>query len=100
MSEGCSPDKLIVGVPFYGRTYTLGSKESTGLRAGIKKWEGGGKPGPYTNAKGFLAYYEICPHVAGKGEKWTKAYDDIGKCPYAHHGTTIRERMVNSLGVT
>ncbi|XP_037077099.1 endochitinase-like, partial [Pollicipes pollicipes] len=84
VSEGCSPDKLIVGVPFYGRTYTLGSKDSTGLRAGIKKWEGGGKKGPYTKARGFLAYYEICPHV-GEGGNWTKKYDDIGKCPYAYH---------------
>ncbi|KAF0309382.1 Endochitinase [Amphibalanus amphitrite] len=84
VAEGCPPDKLIVGVPFYGRTYTLGSKESTGLRAGIKKWEGGGKPGPYTNAKGFLAYYEICTNV-GRDGTWTKKYDDIGKCPYAYH---------------
>ncbi|KAG8181753.1 hypothetical protein JTE90_028291 [Oedothorax gibbosus] len=80
---GAPKHKLVVGVPFYGRTYTLGSKDNTALRAGIKKWVGGGTPGPYTNASGFLAYYEICPHV-NSGE-WTKKYDDIGKCPYAYH---------------
>ncbi|KAG7160409.1 Endochitinase-like 1, partial [Homarus americanus] len=58
VDRGCPKDKLIVGVPFYGRTFTLGSKKSNGLRAPVKKWEGGGKPGPYTDAKGFLAYYE------------------------------------------
>ncbi|XP_015915003.1 endochitinase [Parasteatoda tepidariorum] len=83
VSMGAPKNKLVVGVPFYGRTYTLGSKDNTELRAGIKKWVGGGEPGPYTNASGFLAYYEICPHV-NSGE-WTKKYDDIGKCPYAYH---------------
>lgn len=80
---GAPKHKLIVGVPFYGRTYTLGSKDNTDLRAGIKKWEEGGNPGPYTNARGFLAYYEICPLTQSK--KWTEKYDDIGKCPYAYH---------------
>ncbi|KAF2365895.1 Glycoside hydrolase family 18 catalytic domain [Trinorchestia longiramus] len=84
VEKGCPKDKLIVGVPFYGRTFTLGSKDNNGLRAGIKKWEGGGKPGPYTGAKGFLAYYEICPLVSDINSGWTKKYDDIGKCPYAY----------------
>ena len=56
---GCPKDKLIVGVPFYGRTYTLGSPTVNALRAPVKKWEGGGLPGKYTGAKGFLAYYEV-----------------------------------------
>ncbi|GIX75823.1 endochitinase [Caerostris extrusa] len=81
--HGAPKHKLVVGVPFYGRTYTLGSKENNGLRAGIKKWMDGGLPGPYTNASGFLAYYEICPHV--NSGAWTKKYDDIGKCPYAYY---------------
>ncbi|CAG2111911.1 unnamed protein product, partial [Medioppia subpectinata] len=85
---GAPKHKLIVGVPFYGRTYTLGGKDNHGLRAPIQRWNsnnGGGEPGLYTNASGFLAYYEIC--VETNAGKWTKEFDDIGKCPYAYRDT-------------
>nr|QAT96399.1 chitinase [Portunus trituberculatus] len=82
---GCPKDKLIVGVPFYGRTYTLGSPNTNSLRAPVKKWEGGGLPGKYTGAKGFLAYYEIC-EMMQNDKAWADKWDDIGKCPYTHKG--------------
>ena len=85
LQYGSFKHKLIVGVPFYGRTFTLGTKENHGLRAGINRWipgGGGGNPGPYTGEYGILAYYEICPLVKGN---WTKEYDDVGKCPYAYY---------------
>lgn len=78
---GSFKHKLIVGVPFYGRSYTLGSRDNHALRAGVKKWIGGGQPGPYTNESGILAYYEICPDV--KSRNWTSEFDNIGKVPYA-----------------
>ena len=59
----------------------MGSKDNTALRAGIKKWVGGGDAGEYTGEKGILSYYEICPQV--KSGNWTKAYDSVGKVPYA-----------------
>jgi chitinase len=60
---GCSPNKLVVGVPFYGRTYVLGSPDNNDLGAPIVKWENGGEPGPYTQARGFQAYYEVRSHI-------------------------------------
>ncbi|OQR75642.1 endochitinase-like [Tropilaelaps mercedesae] len=81
--RGAPKQKLIVGIPIYGRTYTLGSKDNHGLRAGIRRWDtDGGKPGPYTNASGFHAYFEICQNVQKGG--WKREWDDVGKCPYAY----------------
>lgn len=89
VDKGCPKEKLIVGVPFYGRSFTLGQAGVNHLKAGVNKWAenpwgsgGGGAPGPYTNASGFLAYYEICEMLFL--DEWTEKYDDIGKVPYAH----------------
>ncbi|XP_045622862.2 endochitinase [Procambarus clarkii] len=78
---GCYRDKLVLGTPFYGRTYTLGSPDNNGLHAPVKKWEGGGKPGPYTNATGTLAYFEICKMMVDDAA-WEDRYDDVGLVPY------------------
>lgn len=82
-SLGCPKHKLIVGMAFYGRTYTLGSPENHGLKAYVKKWDtNGGKAGPFTNESGFLSYFEFCQEE----DSWQKEFDSIGKCPFAHKG--------------
>nr|AII81930.1 chitinase [Blattella germanica] len=85
VDKGCSPDKLVLGTPFYGRTFTL-SQGNTNKDIGtyINKDAGGGDAGPYTGAKGMLAYYEICNMLQVNASKWTQKFDDIGKCPYAY----------------
>lgn len=81
---GCPRDKLVVGTPFYGRTYTLGDPKSNDLGAYIVKWMNGGEPGPFTNASGFMAHYEICVKLLDPADGWVKRYDDIGKVPFTH----------------
>ncbi|KAK8722278.1 hypothetical protein OTU49_012347 [Cherax quadricarinatus] len=78
---GCPVDKLVLGTPFYGRTYTLGSPENNDIHASIKQWVGGGNPGPYTNATGTLAYFEICKMMLDD-TAWEDRYDDVGLVPY------------------
>ncbi|XP_048248855.1 chitinase-3-like protein 1 [Haliotis rufescens] len=47
---GVPRDKILLGLPFYGRTYTLSGGTVTGP----------GNAGNYTRHSGTLAYYEVC----------------------------------------
>jgi len=57
VSKGADRSKLIMGIPFYGQSFTLENKfdQSLGSLA-----EGPGNPGEFTQQPGMLAYYEIC----------------------------------------
>ncbi|KAL8569618.1 hypothetical protein ACOMHN_057185 [Nucella lapillus] len=57
VQKGASPDKLVIGLSFYGRSFTLASASNNGLGALSYR---AGAAGPYTQENGFLAYYEAC----------------------------------------
>ncbi|XP_076042458.1 putative chitinase 10 isoform X2 [Oratosquilla oratoria] len=80
IEKGAPPEKLILGVPFYGRSFTLSSQSRTQIRAQAR---GGGKKGKYTQEAGFLAYYEICMELKQGG--WKLLKDEAGG-PYMVKG--------------
>ena len=83
MSGGLDRKKLILGMPMYGQSFTLASAADNGLNS---KSYGGGTAGPFTRARGFLAYYEICHNIQTQG--WKVIQDPTGTMgPYAYKGT-------------
>lgn len=80
LKKGLSRDKLILGIPFYGKTFTLQYANNSDIGAPIK---GPGKGGYYTQRPGFLAYFEICDKDLDGG--WKKFADSSG-APYVTNG--------------
>ena len=55
-SKGAPKSKLIVGIPFYGQSFsTRGGGTSYGAET-----SGPGDAGRWTKQRGMLAFYEIC----------------------------------------
>lgn len=55
-NNGAPAEKLIVGFPTYGNTFTLKNPANHGIGAPIS---GAGTPGQYTQEAGALAYFEV-----------------------------------------
>ena len=57
LASGMDPDKLVLGLATYGRSFQLVEKCDNNLLAPAR---GAGGAGRYTGERGFMAYYEIC----------------------------------------
>lgn len=81
MRQGADPRKIIIGVPFYGQSFTLTEKSARLVGEGIPA-HGPGKPGEYTKQPGMLAYYEVCDRIKNRG--WRKGREASQKSgPFA-----------------
>ncbi|XP_076310082.1 uncharacterized protein LOC143225125 isoform X2 [Tachypleus tridentatus] len=79
---GAVPEKLIVGIPIYGRSYTLLDPKDNKLEAPTV---GPGKEGPSTKEKGYMAYFEICQNILDGGWTVRRPYPEL-MGPYAFKG--------------
>ncbi|XP_076166262.1 chitotriosidase-1-like [Ptiloglossa arizonensis] len=105
LSLGAPADKINLGIPSYGRSFTLVNPGDNGLGA---LCSGPGIAGPYTREAGCLGYNEICSNLGQGG--WTVIRDLQQGVPYAFKGnqwvgyddpTSVREKAnyINSLGL-
>ncbi|XP_069798313.1 acidic mammalian chitinase-like isoform X2 [Narcine bancroftii] len=76
--NGAPKEKLLVGFPTYGRTFTLCSADS---KPGALAC-GPAAPGNCTKAAGILAYSEVCSFLKGATEDWIEEQ----QIPYAYKG--------------
>ncbi|XP_030758347.1 chitinase-like protein Idgf4 isoform X2 [Sitophilus oryzae] len=76
LSNGFPANKLILGIPTYGRTWKLDddAKVDNVPPEGL---DGAGDPGPLTKDAGILSYPEICVRVQGAGNVSPQGYRKI-----------------------
>nr|AXX71249.1 chitinase [Bradysia odoriphaga] len=67
---GASPSKIVMGVPFYGRTFITESEGNYGDPSSEVPFQG-----PFTRENGFLGYNEICALLSNRSAKWTTTWD-------------------------
>ena len=77
---GVPLNKLILGIPYYGRSFTLKNKNNRLFNA---ETTGDGQPGEATRESGFLSYgFEICKYL--KKDNWTRVWSRERQTPYAY----------------
>lgn len=81
ISNGAPPEKVIMGMPLYGRAVQLADGKKHGIGA---ETVGAGEEGPYSTEAGVLYYREICQYL--KQNEWTEHWDPISMVPYMHKG--------------
>lgn len=78
---GAPKKKLVLGIPFFGRSYVLADKDNHSVGAPIKDVPAA--PGPFIGSNEIMAYYEICTNIEdGTG---TREFDNESKCPYMYY---------------
>ncbi|XP_073955932.1 uncharacterized protein isoform X2 [Choristoneura fumiferana] len=73
LENGADRDKLVLGIPTYGRSYTLFNADAVEIGSPA---DGPGEQGDATREKGYLAYYEICEALKSKKTKRAISSDD------------------------
>ncbi|XP_076043180.1 chitinase 7 [Oratosquilla oratoria] len=81
IKQGAPPQKILVGMPTYGRSFTLADPDSFDIGAEVTA---GGDAGRYTLEEGFMSYYEVCEFLFQ--ENTTLVWDNEQLVPFAYRG--------------
>lgn len=80
LTQGAPADKIILGIPGHGRSFTLSNSTNNQPGAPIL---GIGIAGPYTRESGLFSYSEILEFIKSG---WTVERDSKQRVPYAYKG--------------
>uniref|UniRef100_A0A1Y1NCR6 chitinase n=1 Tax=Photinus pyralis TaxID=7054 RepID=A0A1Y1NCR6_PHOPY len=79
IANGAPSSKLVMGIPVYGRTFTLTNSQLNGIGAPTSQ---PGAPGPFTQEAGIIGYNEMCLKLLTN--QWVVVWHDAQKIPYAY----------------
>uniref|UniRef100_A0A1A9V627 chitinase n=1 Tax=Glossina austeni TaxID=7395 RepID=A0A1A9V627_GLOAU len=82
LSKGTPRNKLVIGVPFYGRTFNLENPLQHNVGA---PHTGRGIPGSYSREPGVIGYNELCELFQKEPDQWHLDWDEQQMVPYAYH---------------
>jgi len=80
VDNGAPKNKLVIGMPTYGRSFTLADPGNNGMGAPAS---GAGPPGTYTREEGFYAYYEVCDALLSNNAEYE--WHDEHMVPWAYN---------------
>lgn len=66
---GAPPSKIVLGLPFYGRTFVTNLEGNFGDRINDHAFQG-----PFTQENGVMNYNEICLMLSNKSSEWHTFY--------------------------
>ncbi|XP_055390535.1 acidic mammalian chitinase-like [Condylostylus longicornis] len=79
ITRGAAPEKLLMGIPLFGRTFTLKYNNQTDVGS---PFIGIGQKTEYVQYEGLMSYMELCTRLLERS--WTIRWDDTQKNPYAY----------------